>query len=106
MAGATLAAPAVLAVAQDKPAQPPPPIPTPPSGAPGADKPAPTGDQPKLVLSQNEWDFGTKWYGEKCEGSVTLKNEGKADLTVVNVKTSCGCTVAKPKSGGVWQNKV
>lgn len=68
---------------------------------------APTnGEQPKLVLSQPEWDFGTKWHGEACEAEVTIKNEGKAPLTIVRIRTSCGCTLAKPKNGGAWENRV
>jgi hypothetical protein len=87
---------------------------TPPTNVVPAQQPAaPTvqtqfkpGEAPKLVLGAKEWDFGTKWYGEKCETEVTIKNEGNFDLTIVNIRTSCGCTLAKPKSGGQWNNKV
>jgi hypothetical protein len=60
----------------------------------------------KLSLSMDKWDFGVKWYGEDCAVEVVLSNTGTGPLTISNVKSSCGCTVAKPKSGGVWTNKV
>lgn len=82
--------------AQDKPAEPVRP-----------DKPeSGTGTAPKLVLSMDEWDFGVKWFGEECEGEVTIRNEGDSPLTITNLRSSCGCTVARPKSGGVWNGKV
>jgi Protein of unknown function (DUF1573) len=129
-------APLIASAQEAKPAQPPPLVPapapaqTPPAPAQPAqdphaghnhshDVPAAPGAQaastapaydpanpPKLALNINEWDFGSKWYGEKCEGELVIKNEGKGPLKIVNIRSSCGCTVAKPKSGGVWQNKV
>ncbi len=68
--------------------------------------PVEPGKEPKIVLSTNEWNFGTKWYGEPAEGTVTIKNEGVGPLTIVRVKTSCGCTAAKPQSGENWNGKV
>ena len=35
--------------------------------------------------------------GEKVEHVFTLKNEGKNDLIIRKVKTSCGCTAVKPE---------
>jgi hypothetical protein len=66
--------------------------------SPTADKPAKekqTG--PRLHLSQSEWDFGEVWYGDPCETEVQLKNVGDELLKILDVKSSCGCTVAKPK---------
>lgn len=79
---------------------------TPPPTTPAAPTQFKPGEAPKLSVGAKEWDFGQKWYGEKCENEVTIKNEGNFDLTITNIRTSCGCTLAKPKSGGVWQNKV
>lgn len=93
---ALLAVGAAACLAQDKPAQPVrPPVPD-----------APTGSAPKLVMSMDEWDFGTKWFGEECEGEVVIRNEGDSPLTITNLRSSCGCTVARPKSGGTWNGKV
>ncbi|MFQ5805973.1 MAG: DUF1573 domain-containing protein [Phycisphaerae bacterium] len=52
---------------------------------------------PRLVLSQKEWNFGQVWYGDPCETEVELRNAGDATLKIINVKSSCGCTVAKPR---------
>ncbi len=68
--------------------------------------PVEPGKEPKIVVSSNEWNFGTKWYGEPAEGTVSIKNEGVGPLTIVRVKTSCGCTAAKPASGETWNGKV
>lgn len=101
-----------LAFGQEPPPSKPaaPATPVAPTPSPNAPQAAPTqfkpGEAPKLSVGAKEWDFGQKWYGEKCENEVTIKNEGNFDLTITNIRTSCGCTLAKPKSGGVWQNKV
>ncbi len=88
-----------------KPAQPQTPIvPAPVDRPPPA--PVDPAKAPKIELSQNEWDFGTKWYGAEAKAEVTLKNVGKGPLTINNIRTSCGCTLATPKNGGAWQNKV
>lgn len=67
-------------------------------------KQAKTG-QPKLVLSMQEWDFGQKWFGEPAKAELTLTNAGTAPLKIIRVRSSCGCTVGRPKSGGTWNGK-
>lgn len=57
---------------------------------------------PKLVLSQDVWDFGMKWFGEPAAVEVELRNEGTAPLEIVQVRSSCGCTVARPKDHNSW----
>jgi hypothetical protein len=47
---------------------------------------------PKLVLVDEKKDVGTVPKGEVIHATFTLKNEGKADLHVTDVKPSCGCT--------------
>jgi hypothetical protein len=51
---------------------------------------------PRLQLGQREWDFGQIWTGDPCKTEVELKNVGDAPLKILNVKSSCGCTAAKP----------
>ena len=53
--------------------------------------------KPRLVLSTREWNFGQLWYGDPCKTEVELKNIGEATLKIDRVKSSCGCTLAKPK---------
>ena len=65
-------------------------------GAAGAQGQA-AANVPRLTLSTEVWDFGSKWYGEPCSTEVTISNTGTAPLEIVRVRTSCGCTVAKPQ---------
>ncbi len=69
-------------------------------------KTAQASGQPKLALSMEEWDFGQKWFGEPAQTELTLTNVGTAPLKIIRVRSSCGCTVGKPKSGGTWNGKV
>ncbi len=50
---------------------------------------------PRLVLSAESWDFGKVWQTERPTFTLTVKNEGTADLQITKVTTSCGCTVAQ-----------
>ncbi len=52
---------------------------------------------PRLALSQSTWEFGEVWHEEKPVITLTVSNEGNADLRLLNVRTTCGCTVAQPK---------
>ncbi|MCA9243052.1 MAG: DUF1573 domain-containing protein [Phycisphaerales bacterium] len=53
--------------------------------------------RPKVQLSQTVWDFGEVWSGEPATAEIKIENVGNADLDILRVKTSCGCTAAKPK---------
>jgi len=57
-----------------------------------APKAAAPAAAPKLVLPEEKKDFGTVPKGEVIHATFVLKNEGKADLHVTDVKPSCGCT--------------
>lgn len=50
---------------------------------------------PKLVITEPQFDFGTRPNTEVVEHSFELRNEGDAPLVITRVKASCGCTVAK-----------
>ena len=67
---------------------------TPPQARPA--QPSKPGTQPRVQLSATQWDFGSLWWGDKCETDIEIKNVGNAPLEIRNVKTSCGCTGAKP----------
>lgn len=54
-----------------------------------------TDGRPKLAIDRTEWDFGTIWYGDPCQTSLELKNEGSAPLRIEEVSTSCGCTATE-----------
>ena len=60
--------------------------------APKPAAPAATAAAPKLVLVEEKKEIGTVPKGEVIHATFVLKNEGKADLHVTDVKPSCGCT--------------
>jgi hypothetical protein len=88
---AVLAAAAGMSVlAQDakKPAAPP------AAAAPAIQVPAPADPNgPKLVLPEDKKDVGVVAKGEMIKQTFVVKNGGKADLHITDVKPSCGCTV-------------
>lgn len=66
----------------------------------GAQPPAPAEPGgPRLQLSTQQWNFGVIWQGQTLKQAVTVTNVGDAPLEVLDVITSCGCTMpTKPKS--------
>lgn len=60
---------------------------------------------PKIVFDDTDYDFGTVKSGDVVKYSFTFSNEGKRDLMIRKVKSSCGCTATTPadkviKKGG------
>lgn len=49
---------------------------------------------PVATYPKTTFDFGVIKEGEKAETEFTLVNDGKSDLVIYKVKTSCGCTAA------------
>ena len=47
--------------------------------------------QPKLLVSEEKWDFGKVTRGEKPTHIFMVKNEGEGDLIIEGVKGSCAC---------------
>jgi len=47
--------------------------------------------QPKLLVSEEEWDFGKVTQGEKPTHIFMVKNEGEGDLVITGVKGCCAC---------------
>ena len=52
------------------------------------------GPQPKLLVSEEEWDFGKVTRGEKPTHIFIVKNGGEGDLIIEGLKESCDCIVA------------
>jgi hypothetical protein len=67
---------------------------------PGANS-APPGPQPKVVVENPLFDFGTATEATMVNHTFKLKNEGKGRLLITGVKTSCGCTAAKPEKNNL-----
>ena len=53
------------------------------------------GISARLKVSPLFWDFGTVNYGAVLEKSFSLRNEGKEELIIRKVATSCACTSAE-----------
>ena len=52
---------------------------------------------PKLILQQDEYDFGDIKQGEKVSHTFVLTNGGGDLLKIEEVHPSCGCTAALPE---------
>jgi hypothetical protein len=61
-----------------------PPIPFLPSG----------GPQPKITVSEIQYNFGSIGAREIVQRTFAIRNDGQAPLTISRAYTTCGCTVA------------
>lgn len=52
------------------------------------------GGQPIISLAESNLDFGDVVNGEVVVREIGVQNEGKGDLIIEAVTTSCGCTQA------------
>jgi len=49
----------------------------------------------KLSFDRNVYNFGNFKFGENAEVYFKYKNNGKKPLTIKDIQSSCGCTIAK-----------
>ncbi len=49
------------------------------------------GPQPRILVSEEEWDFGKVTRGEKPTHVFIVKNGGAEDLIIDSLKESCAC---------------
>ena len=63
-----------------------------PQAAPAA---APSGDQPKAVIKELEFDAGKVIKGDPIKHDFIVENQGKATLEITRVQPACGCTVTQ-----------
>ena len=59
--------------------------------------PSELADAPTMDFTEKEFDFGTLKQGEKTAHDFTFKNNGKHDLIIRDIQTSCGCTAVDSK---------
>jgi len=52
-----------------------------------------SGQLPAMKFEETEHDFGKLIQGETVSYEFQFTNSGKSDLIIVDVSTSCGCTV-------------
>jgi len=50
-----------------------------------------SGLQPRILVSEEEWDFGKVIQGEKPTHIFIVKNGGEGELIIEGLKPSCGC---------------
>ena len=70
-----------------------------------------SGPQPRILVSEEEWDFGKVTRGEKPTHIFIVKNEGEGDLIIDSLKESCDCIEASISTtliqpGGLAELKV
>lgn len=53
-----------------------------------------SGPQPRILVSEEEWDFGKVIQGEKPTHIFIVKNVGEGDLIIESLKESCACIEA------------
>jgi hypothetical protein len=53
---------------------------------------------PKIVIDSAVYDFGAIKTGDKAKYDYIVKNNGKSDLLIRKIATSCGCTATNLKS--------
>ncbi len=57
----------------------------------------PVGPQPKIVVPEQNFDFGFSPEGFYLVHPFVIKNEGEANLLIERLRTTCGCTSAPLK---------
>lgn len=57
-------------------------------------KEAASGPRPIIEIPKMRHDFGEVYESDKFEYTFLVRNKGKADLVIQDVKPGCGCTVA------------
>jgi len=50
-----------------------------------------SGLQPRILVSEEEWDFGKVIQGEKPTHIFIVENKGEGDLIIESLKESCAC---------------
>lgn len=58
-----------------------------------AQAPVPTGNEPEIKFEKTVHDYGNILKGDDGTCEFKFTNEGKTDLILTNVRSSCGCTV-------------
>ena len=56
---------------------------------------------PEISLPKTVIDLGRTFQGEKASGNFIIRNSGAAPLKLIEIKPSCGCTVAEPATKAV-----
>ena len=60
---------------------------------------------PKISVLPMTYDFGYITQGDKVNHVFTITNTGGADLLILNVHATCGCTAAQPEKNRLAPNE-
>ena len=58
-----------------------------------ADLPTDTNQLARIVFQETEFDFGQATEGDIVTHSFKFTNTGKVPLTIMNARSTCGCTI-------------
>jgi len=64
-----------------------------------------TSGEPKISISEEEWDFGRIKEDERPEHVFTIKNTGGEELLINRVRAACGCTATMLSSDHILPGK-
>lgn len=67
--------------------------------------PSDIASAPVVEYDSESFDFGDIKPGSKVEHTFNLKNTGKRDLVIRDVKSSCGCTAVSPSKNMIAANE-
>jgi len=67
--------------------------------------PAELATAPQVKYDVESFDFGDIKPNSKVEHTFNLKNIGKRDLIIRDVKSSCGCTAVSPSKNMIASNE-
>lgn len=56
---------------------------------------------PKITLSKSALNYGNVTKGKKVKSTIMFTNNGKSDLVIRKVNSTCGCTVVKTKKNTI-----
>lgn len=62
---------------------------------------AASSKSPEITFEEEEFDFGNIEKGTRVEHVFKFENTGDAPLTIVDAKSSCGCTVPTWTKGAI-----
>lgn len=66
-----------------------------------AERDAASNKSPEISFEEEEFDFGNIARGTQVEHLFKFENTGDAPLTIVDAKSSCGCTVPTWTKGAI-----
>jgi hypothetical protein len=64
-----------------------------------------SSDSAYMYFKEEEYDAGKVVQGEKVTHTFVVENRGKKDLQIIDIQTTCGCTVPKYSKSPIASGK-